>query len=210
MRFMLIAFMCRKMHINEQHGTHFPFLFHLVILSKPHPSCYWLSQCNPLWIQFLPIHRGACSVQSTFAPTHFWSCSININMRTVFGLHTLAPWLAAPSSLLTQVWAKLASILSSKTLGLQPSKILKALSRDPTPTSDCFWILLFRRTFCWALIAEAFCSRLFSTSAGAQTVVATVPAASEARMCIGTPSDNPNILFESSLRFATEYLILIN
>lgn len=36
--------------------------------------------------------------------------------------------------------------------------------------------------------AAALCNLLFNTSAGAHTVVATVPAAREARMCTGRPS----------------------
>ena len=56
----------------------------------------------------------------------------------------------------------------------------------------------------------ALCNLLFSTSAGAHTVVATVPATREAIMCVGMPSDSFNVLFESSLPFAEVYLAAIS
>jgi hypothetical protein len=42
-----------------------------------------------------------------------------------------------------------------------------------------------QRTCDFPFIAAALCNRLFKTSAGAHTVVATVPAAREARMWVG-------------------------
>ena len=54
----------------------------------------------------------------------------------------------------------------------------------------------------------ALCNLLFKTSAGAQTVVATVPAAKEAAMWTGTPSVSLIIVFERIFRFADVYLVL--
>lgn len=56
----------------------------------------------------------------------------------------------------------------------------------------------------------ALWSLLFITSAGAHTVVATVPAASEANIWIGIPSDNFRTEFDNSSRFASVYLIYIS
>ena len=50
----------------------------------------------------------------------------------------------------------------------------------------------------------AFCIRLFKTSAGAQAVVATVPARREARKWVGIPSFRPRESFASRARFAAE------
>ena len=47
----------------------------------------------------------------------------------------------------------------------------------------------------------ALCSLLFKTSAGAHTVVATVPAINEAAIWIGIPSGSGISLFESNLLF---------
>ena len=52
----------------------------------------------------------------------------------------------------------------------------------------------------------ALCNLLFKTSAGAQTVVATVPAANDAAIWTGTPSESLSILFVRSWRFADVYL----
>jgi hypothetical protein len=52
----------------------------------------------------------------------------------------------------------------------------------------------------------ALCNLLLRTSAGAQTVVATVPAAKDAAICTGTPSDRLSVLLERILRFALVYL----
>lgn len=51
----------------------------------------------------------------------------------------------------------------------------------------------------------ALCSLLFKTSAGAHTVVATVPAANDEAMCTGTPSDSLSVSFESRLLFTVVY-----
>jgi hypothetical protein len=55
-----------------------------------------------------------------------------------------------------------------------------------------------RHTFDFPL---ALCNLLFRTSAGAHTVVATVPAIKEEMMCVGTPSERGMILFESNRLF---------
>ena len=54
--------------------------------------------------------------------------------------------------------------------------------------------------------ATAFCTLLFKTSAGAQAVVATVPARREARKCVGMPSLRPREGLDNSSRLAAEYL----
>lgn len=54
--------------------------------------------------------------------------------------------------------------------------------------------------------AAALCSLLFTTSAGAHTVVATVPAAREAIMWIGKPSFRLSAGVDNNLFFAAAYL----
>lgn len=54
------------------------------------------------------------------------------------------------------------------------------------------------------LTDTAFCTLLFKTSAGAQTVVATVPATDDARKCVMIPSFRFTEWFDSNWRFAAE------
>lgn len=53
----------------------------------------------------------------------------------------------------------------------------------------------------------ALCIRLFNTSAGAQTVVATVPAIKDDAIWTGTPSERSSDLLERSAAFACVYLV---
>ena len=56
--------------------------------------------------------------------------------------------------------------------------------------------------------AAALCILLFSTSAGAHTVVATVPAIKEDAICTGTPSETLRSWLERSAALAWVYLEL--
>jgi hypothetical protein len=57
-------------------------------------------------------------------------------------------------------------------------------------------------------VFKALWRRLFSTSAGAHTVVATVPAPKLAKVCVPTSSFKPNCLIPSSSRFASMYVAI--
>jgi hypothetical protein len=60
------------------------------------------------------------------------------------------------------------------------------------------------------LADAALCNLLFRTSAGAQTVVATVPAANEAAIWTGTPSETLSILLDRTCLLTDVYLISVS
>lgn len=96
-------------------------------------------------------------------------------MSTVFGL---------PSSVL-QFSQDIPAYASRKNAAVQP------FIRKPGPSCfNPFTISLVNPCFASPFTEAAFCSLLFKTSAGAHTVVATVPAITEAVICTGTPSES--------------------
>jgi hypothetical protein len=65
-----------------------------------------------------------------------------------------------------------------------------------------------RLTRLWPPMAAELCILLFNTSAGAQTVVATVPATSDANIWTDTPSESDVV--DKIRDFAAEYLLCIS
>jgi hypothetical protein len=64
----------------------------------------------------------------------------------------------------------------------------------------------FQLTWQCPLVAKEFCMVLFNTSAGAQTVVATVPARNDARKWAGIPSGRNSA--DKIWALAAEYLFM--
>lgn len=119
------------------------------------------------------------------------SCSMNTNVRIVFGLQLQAgvqPFMRkrGPSSLklVRMIWITDYRDHRSAWPEYVVEEIL--LTLPPDPAADALWILLL------------------STSAGAQIVVATVPAKNEARVCVRISSLRPPLARRWC--FAVEYL----
>lgn len=75
--------------------------------------------------------------------------------------------------------------------------------RNPGPSFFMDCIKISKNPLLFAPVVDAaLCILLFITSAGAQTVVATVPAANDAVMCTGTPSLRSNQDVERRRLFA--------
>lgn len=155
---------------------------------------------------FSTLDSSSSSVYSVFAATKRCNCSMKRNMRTVFGLFlvSLARCLAGCNLRESQpCWGppfhqerrpfspKGFSDYSYKSLNIVSTSLPRfcAQHTGDFPSADA-----------------ALCILLFSTSAGAQTVVATVPATNDAAIWTGTPSENGVNLFASSWRFADVYL----
>jgi len=100
------------------------------------------------------------------------------------------------------------SILSSRILALRSSARSQIFSPNPVHHQHSRKVSLSLPTEAFPFTDAALCNLLFKTSAGAQTVVATVPAAKDAAMWTGTPSDSFRTLFERSCRFVDVYLVL--
>jgi len=127
-------------------------------------------------------------------------------VRTVFGLEPVS---IAPDAVQVDTYANLSQA------GVQPLK----RKRGPSVRNDSEMTLLTLYTlgqFSLAIPGDicltgftpstvtAFCILLFKTSAGAQAVVATVPARREAMKCVGIPSFRPRESLDSKARFAAE------
>jgi hypothetical protein len=74
------------------------------------------------------------------------------------------------------------SILSSRILALHSSARSRISSPNPVHHQNCQKVSLSLPTGAFPFKDAALCNLLFKTSAGAQTVVATVPAAKDAAM----------------------------
>ncbi len=115
-------------------------------------------------------------------------------MRTVFGLEPVS---IAPDAVQVDTYANLSQA------GVQPLKriflTLYALGQFGLAIPRDIWPTGFTPS-----TVTAFCILLFKTSAGAQAVVATVPARREAMKCVGIPSFRPRESLDSKARFAAE------
>lgn len=138
------------------------------------------------------------------------SCSMKMNVRIVFGLQIVSDG--------SYAWPQESTYASRIQAGVQP--LMR--NRGPSFRNDSTMILLTLCQFCQLLFnhkysgyprtgftpstVTAFWILLFRTSAGAQAVVATVPASNEARKCVGIPSLRPREGFDNSWCLAAEYL----
>ena len=145
---------------------------------------------------------------SVFADTKRCSCSMKRNMRTVFGLdmsiRILLVWIdslrkSEPSWRPSFHQESRSFILQRR--HKDRHKALSNFSKNIRGQDIVY-------TGAFPFTEAALCNLLFKTSAGAQTVVATVPAAKEAAMWTGTPSVSLIIVFERIFRFADVYLVL--
>lgn len=135
---------------------------------------------------------------------------MNKNMRTVLGLQVSAKIDQSGRIQLTPVSTMLVSIPSSGILAPHSSTSSRIFSRLPFPCqqdANSFGVL---HTGASPPAEAALCNLLFRTSAGAQTVVATVPAANEAAIWTGTPSETLSILLDRICLFADVYLIPVS
>lgn len=127
-------------------------------------------------------------------PTRRWSCSMKTNIRTVLGL--FAKHHQSPDHQLKSKSRITYASLSHA--GDHP------LMRKLIPSFLYDSAKILERLGFTPLTVGALWTRLLSTSAGAQAVVATVPARREARKCKKMPSLRPKLGFESSQSFAVE------
>jgi hypothetical protein len=100
----------------------------------------------------------------------------------------------------------LESSLSSKIQVLHSSAKSRIFSLNPICFSEMTTSQDLSRTGVSPFADAALCNLLFKTSAGAQTVVAIVPAANDAATWTRTPSETFMSLFERIFLFADVYL----
>jgi hypothetical protein len=154
--------------------------------------------------------RDDLQCQRVFAATKRCNCSMNRNMRIVLGLQVSAKIGQSGRIQLTPVSTMLVSIPSSGILAPHSLTSSRIFSRVPFPCQLDANSFGFLHTGASPPAEAALCNLLFRTSAGAQTVVATVPAANEAAIWTGTPSETLSILLDRICLFADVYLMPVS
>jgi hypothetical protein len=128
--------------------------------------------------------------------TSFCSFSMKTNINTVFGLTKSSVKVHSNrSSHLRQSQPCWHPSSHQEGWAFRPQRLAEDFPDALKPRQRAYFCLLFffffpKPTDLFPLGLDELCNRLFKTSAGAQTVVATVPAASDASICTRGPSSS--------------------